>query len=114
MASFLNDKMVLGCQGALFSGKMAHGFHLLPNRRDSLGKVRTYLECATGTFSSKPRGEESGRIEVVLKVAYYLGGGNGSGLVDCYRSRNKPKEWVPKAEKQYQRHLQSSCPLVQI
>lgn len=44
-----------------------------------------YLDFAIGAFSSKPRGEERGRVEVMLEVAYYLGGGDESGLVDCYR-----------------------------
>lgn len=53
--------------------------------------VSALLEFAIGPFSSKPRGEEGGRVEVMLKIAYYLGGGDGSGLVDCYRlmSQNK-------------------------
>ena len=33
----------------------------------------TYVDCATRAFSSKPRGEKGGRVEVMLKVADYLG-----------------------------------------
>ena len=45
---------------------------LLPNRRFLLRKC-TYVVCATRAFSSKPRGEKGGWIEVMLKVAYNLG-----------------------------------------
>ena len=45
---------------------------LLPNGRFLLGNC-TYVDCATRAFSSKPRGEKGGRVEVMLKVADYLG-----------------------------------------
>lgn len=49
----------------------------------------TYLDRATGALSSKPRREKGGRVEVMLKVAYHLGGGDGSGFVDSYKSSNE-------------------------
>lgn len=52
-------------------------------------RIYTYLDRATGTFSSKPGREKGGRVEVMLKVAYHLGGGDGSWFVDCYKSSNE-------------------------
>lgn len=54
--------------------------------------VSPLLDFAIGAFSSKPSGEEGGRVEVMLKVAYYLGGRDGSGLIDCYRRMNEYNE----------------------
>lgn len=38
---------------------------------------------AEGALGCQPRGEESGRIEMVLKIADYLCRGYGRGFVDC-------------------------------
>ena len=62
---------------------------LLATKQEGLIRKFRYLDVATRAFSSKPRGEEAGRVEVMLKVAYHLSGGDGNGLVDCYRSMCK-------------------------
>lgn len=82
---------VLGTQRALFPLNMACGINVTSKRKDSTWKD-TYLDFAIGAFSSKPSGEEGGRVEVMLKVAYYLGGRDGSGLIDCYRRMNEYNE----------------------
>ena len=57
---------------------------LLATKQEELTRKYKYLDIAIRAFSSKPRGEENGWVESMLKVAYYLSGGDGNGLVDCY------------------------------
>ena len=68
MISLPNERMVARTKQLLTPGECS----LLPNRR-FLPRKCTYLDCATRAFSSKPRGEKGGRVEVMLKVAYHLG-----------------------------------------
>ena len=65
---------------------------LSATKQEGLIRKYRYLDVATRAFSSKPRGEEAGRVEVMLKVAYHLSGGDGNGFVDCYRSMCKNRK----------------------
>ena len=71
----------IASEGAFYSQKMTCDLHL---PQGGCTRKDTYLDFAMGAFSCKPRCEEGGWIEVMLKVANYLGGGDGSGLVDRY------------------------------
>ena len=95
-------------EGAFYSRKMTCGLHL---PQGGCTRKDTYLDFAMGAFSSKPRCEEGGWIEVMLKVANYLGGGDGSGLVDRYAPIGLEKGKRHEGRKPYQRHPQSFCPL---
>ena len=89
MAFHLNDKTVVGSEQRSFllpKDGICPGF---ATKLEGLIWECTDLDFAIEAFVSKPRGEEGGRVKVILKVAYCLGGRYGRGLVDCYRPINE-------------------------
>lgn len=88
MEFHLNNKTLVGSEQRSFllpKDGICPGF---ATKREGIIWECTDLNSAIEAFSSKPRGEEGGRVKVMLKVAYDLGGRYGRGLVDCYRPMN--------------------------